>query len=159
MTRSKPSAGSAWCAFPTCRSCSITFAKTASNITWRSTSPKLPTPQQRRWANTWVGTCIPMPDSSLQSAALAGPEARLHLGAAYYPEHWPEERWPEDIRLMQEAGLTVVRLGEFAWSTFEPAGGDYQFEWMERAVQMLADAGLQVVMGTPTAAPPAWLVH
>ena len=39
----------------------------------------------------------------------------LYLGAAYYPEHWPEERWPEDIHLMQEAGLTVVRMAEFAW--------------------------------------------
>ena len=56
---------------------------------------------------------------------------QLHLGAAFYPEQWPEERWPEDIRLMKAAGFTVARLGEFAWSTFEPAEGQFNFEWMD----------------------------
>ena len=84
---------------------------------------------------------------------------KLHLGAAYYPEHWPEDRWPEDVRLMREANFTVARMGEFAWSTFEPAEGDFQFDWMERAVSLLAEAGIQSVLGTPTAAPPAWLVQ
>jgi beta-galactosidase len=85
--------------------------------------------------------------------------SRLHLGAAYYPEHWPEDRWPEEIRLMQEAGLTVVRLAEFAWSTLEPAAGEYNLSWLERAIAMLAEAGIVSVLGTPTAAPPAWLVQ
>lgn len=85
--------------------------------------------------------------------------AKLHLGAAYYPEHWPEERWSEDIRLMQEAGLTVVRMGEFAWSSLEPAQGKFRFAWLERAIQLLADAGIDTILGTPTAAPPAWLVQ
>ena len=85
--------------------------------------------------------------------------SRLHLGAAYYPEHWPEDRWPEDIHLMQEAGLTVARMAEFAWSTLEPAEGDFHFDWLERAISALADAGLVTVLGTPTAAPPAWLVQ
>jgi beta-galactosidase len=84
---------------------------------------------------------------------------RLHLGAAYYPEHWPEERWPEDIRLMREAGLTVVRMAEFAWSALEPAEGEFQFEWLERGIAMLAEAGIASVIGTPTAGPPAWLVQ
>lgn len=84
---------------------------------------------------------------------------KLHLGAAYYPEHWQEERWAEDIRLMREAGLTVVRMGEFAWSTFEPADGDFHFEWMDRVIAMLAEAGIVSVLGTPTAAPPAWLTQ
>jgi beta-galactosidase len=85
--------------------------------------------------------------------------ARLHLGAAYYPEHWPEDRWPEDIRLMREAGLTVARLAEFAWSTLEPERGEFRFNWLERAISMLASAGIVSVLGTPTAAPPAWLVQ
>jgi len=85
--------------------------------------------------------------------------APLHLGAAYYPEHWPEERWPEDIRLMSEAGLTVVRLAEFAWSSLEPAEGQFNLDWLERAIALLASAGIATVLGTPTAAPPAWLVH
>ena len=47
--------------------------------------------------------------------------SRLHLGANYYPEHWPEDRWPEDIRLMRKSGVTVARMAEFAWSTLEKA--------------------------------------
>jgi beta-galactosidase len=83
----------------------------------------------------------------------------LHLGAAYYPEHWPETRWPEDIRLMREAGLTVVRMAEFAWSTMEPAEGKFDFDWLDRAINLLAAEGIATVLGTPTAAPPAWLVQ
>ena len=83
---------------------------------------------------------------------------RLYVGAAYYPEHWPETRWPEDIRLMREAGLTVARLAEFAWSTLEPAAGQFDFGWLERAVDQLAANGIVSVLSTPTAAPPAWLV-
>jgi beta-galactosidase len=60
---------------------------------------------------------------------------------------------------MREAGLTVARLGEFAWSTLEPAAGRFDFDWLERAVSMLAEAGIVSVLGTPTAAPPAWLVQ
>ena len=84
---------------------------------------------------------------------------RLHLGAAYYPEHWPEERWPEDIRLMKEAGLTVVRMAEFAWSALEPAEGQFDFDWLDRAIDLLAASGISSVLGTPTAAPPAWLIQ
>ena len=86
------------------------------------------------------------------------PSQHLHLGAAYYPEHWPEERWPEDIRLMQEAGLNVVRMAEFAWSTLEPSAGKFDFAWLDRAIDQLAAAGIATVLGTPTAAPPTWLV-
>ncbi len=81
----------------------------------------------------------------------------LYIGSAYYPEHWPEEAWAEDIRLMAEAGLTVARMGEFAWSTMEPAPGEFNFEWLERAIDQLAANGIVSVLGTPTAAPPAWL--
>ena len=85
--------------------------------------------------------------------------SRLHLGASYYPEHWPEERWPEDIRLMQEAGMTVARLGEFAWSSLEPAEGEFRLDWLERVISQLASAGIASVLGTPTAGPPAWLTQ
>jgi len=85
--------------------------------------------------------------------------ARIHLGASYYPEHWPEERWPEDVRLMRLAGLTVVRMAEFAWSTLEPAAGEFHFDWLDRAIDLLASHGISTVLGTPTAAPPAWLVQ
>ncbi len=87
------------------------------------------------------------------------PSQQLHLGAAYYPEHWPKERWPDDIRLMREAGLTVVRMAEFAWSSMEAGAGKFNFDWLERAIDLLAVEGIATVLGTPTAAPPAWLVQ
>ena len=78
----------------------------------------------------------------------------MRIGADYYPEHWPRERWPVDARLMQEAGLTVVRMAEFAWSTMEPEAGVFALDWLERAISALASAGIATVLGTPTAAPP-----
>ena len=80
------------------------------------------------------------------------------LGVCYYPEHWPEERWTTDARMMREAGLSLVRIGEFAWSRLEPKSGDYQFDWLDRAIETLAAEGLKIVLGTPTATPPKWLV-
>jgi beta-galactosidase len=80
-------------------------------------------------------------------------------GADYYPEHWPQERWPEDARLMEEAGFNVVRMAEFAWTHMEPREGACDFAWLDRAIALLADHGIQTVLGTPTAAPPAWLMR
>ena len=84
---------------------------------------------------------------------------RLLLGACDYPEHTPSSQWDEQPRLMRELGLDVVRIGEFAWSRLEPRRGEFRFDWLERAVDALGDAGLKVVLGTPTATPPAWLVR
>ena len=84
---------------------------------------------------------------------------KLHFGASYYPEHWDEARWPEDVRLMKEAGFTAVRMGEFAWSTFEPREGEFHFDWLDRAIDLLAANGIVPVLGTPTAGPPAWLTQ
>jgi beta-galactosidase len=81
------------------------------------------------------------------------------LGVCYYPEHWPEERWSEDARLMAELGLRFVRIGEFAWSRLEPARDRFEWGWLDRALDVLSMAGLQVVLATPTAAPPKWLVE
>lgn len=80
------------------------------------------------------------------------------LGTCYYPEHWPEKIWEADARRMAEAGLTWVRIGEFAWSRLEPAPGDLRFDWLDRAIEVLGQAGLKVVLGTPTATPPKWMV-
>ncbi|MEY2991190.1 MAG: hypothetical protein RI946_584, partial [Pseudomonadota bacterium] len=80
------------------------------------------------------------------------------LGTCYYPEHWPENLWKTDAKRMAELGLTWVRIGEFAWSKLEPTSGDLRFEWLDRAIDILGQAGLQVVLGTPTATPPRWMV-
>ena len=80
----------------------------------------------------------------------------FHFGVDYYPEQWPEERWPEDVRLMDEAGLNVVRLAEFAWSFLEPQPGCFDFDWLDRAIALLHAHDIQVVLGTPTASAPPW---
>ncbi len=80
------------------------------------------------------------------------------LGVCYYPEHWPEEMWAEDARRMVGAGLSWVRIGEFAWSRLEPEPGALDFGWMDRAIDLLGAAGLKVVLGTPTATPPRWML-
>lgn len=80
------------------------------------------------------------------------------LGVCYYPEHWPETQWAEDAARMAELGLTHVRIGEFSWSRLEPKRGAYDFDWLARAIDTLHGAGLKVVLGTPTATPPKWLV-
>lgn len=80
------------------------------------------------------------------------------LGVCYYPEHWPEEMWTNDAARMAGLGLAYVRIGEFAWSRLEPKRGDMRFDWLERAIDALHAAGLRVVLGTPTATPPKWLV-
>lgn len=79
------------------------------------------------------------------------------LGVCYYPEHWDESRWADDARRMAAMGLRYVRIGEFAWSRLESADGALHLEWLDRAIATLGDAGLEVVLGTPTATPPKWL--
>jgi len=91
----------------------------------------------------------------------------MYFGVDYYPEHWvypydgtpeqPEARWQRDVELMLEAGVNVVRMGEFAWGLYEPEEGKFDFEWMRRAMDLFGKAGIKVVLGTPTAAPPVWL--
>ncbi|PWL34285.1 beta-galactosidase [Marivita sp. XM-24bin2] len=79
------------------------------------------------------------------------------LGTCYYPEHWPRATWEEDAARMAALGLTWVRIGEFAWSRIEPASGDFRWDWLDEAIEVLGAAGLKVVLGTPTATPPRWV--
>jgi beta-galactosidase len=82
------------------------------------------------------------------------PAPSLLLGAAWYPEQWPESRWNADLDLMQKAHLHVVRVGEFAWTALEPQEGKYDLDWLARAVDLAGKHGIHVILGTPTAAPP-----
>jgi beta-galactosidase len=82
----------------------------------------------------------------------------MQLGVCYYPEHWPEAQWADDARRMRAIGLTRVRIGEFAWSRIEPEPGRLEWDWLDRAIETLDGAGLGVILGTPTATPPKWLV-
>ncbi|WP_045761095.1 beta-galactosidase [Xanthomonas albilineans] len=104
-----------------------------------------------------LATCL-MP--SLHAQATRYRQAPpLLLGAAWYPEQWPEPQWERDLALMEAAHIRVVRIGEFAWSRMEPREGQYDFVWMDRAIAAAARHHIMVVLGTPTAAPPAWLTQ
>ena len=78
-------------------------------------------------------------------------------GVAYYPEYMPYNRLDKDVELMQKAGITVVRVGESTWSTWEPRDCDFQFAWMQRILDRLHAAGIKAIVGTPTYSIPTWL--
>jgi beta-galactosidase len=82
----------------------------------------------------------------------------LKFGVDYYPEHWPRSRWARDAELMGELGFNIVRLAEFSWSKIEPREGEYNFEWLDEAISILANKGIKAIIGTPTAAPPPWII-
>lgn len=84
---------------------------------------------------------------------------QLGLGVCYYPEQWPEHLWEDDYRRMREIGIGVVRVAEFAWSIFEPEEGRFSFELFDRTLALAHQYGLKVILGTPTATPPAWLTQ
>ncbi|MFJ7234901.1 beta-galactosidase [Streptomyces tendae] len=84
---------------------------------------------------------------------------RILYGGDYNPEQWPEETWPEDVRLMKAAGVNSVTLGVFSWSRLEPRPGVHDFGWLDRLMDLLHEAGIGVVLATPTASPPPWLGH
>ena len=83
----------------------------------------------------------------------------LVLGTAWYPEQWPESRWEQDLELMRNAGIRMVRIGEFAWSRMEPQEGQFDLDWLDRSISLAAKHNISVVLGTPAAAPPAWLTQ
>ncbi|WP_349256950.1 beta-galactosidase, partial [Salinisphaera sp.] len=83
----------------------------------------------------------------------------MRLGVCYYPEHWPERQWAADAEAMTAIGIKRVRIAEFAWRLIEPGPGEFDWGWLDRAVETLAEAGLEIVMCTPTATPPRWLVR
>jgi beta-galactosidase len=107
------------------------------------------------WIVCWVAATIAL--AAYVEASPAPPP--LVLGTAWYPEQWPEPRWDADLALMQAAGICVVRVGEFAWSRMEPSEGQYDLDWLERAIAVAAKHGIFTVLGTPSAAPPAWLTQ
>ena len=83
----------------------------------------------------------------------------LTVGTCYYPEHWPETLWEDDLRRMLDSGITVIRVGEFAWSKFELHEGEFTFDFFDRFLDLCAEMGMKVIFGTPTATPPAWLTE
>ena len=84
---------------------------------------------------------------------------RIAYGADYNPEQWSPDVWREDVRLMRNAGVNLVSLGIFAWSTLEPEDGRYDFALFDEVMDLLAAHGIHADLATATASPPAWLVQ
>ncbi|MEY8355191.1 beta-galactosidase [Lachnospiraceae bacterium 54-53] len=84
---------------------------------------------------------------------------QLILGTCYYPEHWPESLWEEDLRRMLDTGIEVIRIAEFAWSKTEPTEGNFTFGFYDRFLELTEKTGMKVIFCTPTATPPAWLTE
>jgi beta-galactosidase len=80
----------------------------------------------------------------------------LYFGGDYNPEQWSPEVWKEDVALMRQAGVNLVTVGVFAWSSLEPEPGRYEFGWLDQVMDLLHDGGVQVDLATPTASPPPW---
>ncbi|QJD86647.1 beta-galactosidase [Cohnella herbarum] len=83
----------------------------------------------------------------------------MKLGVAYYPEHNKREQWNRDLEQIKEAGIERVRIAEFAWSRLEPNNGEFRWEWLDQFITLAEEYGLEVILCTPTACPPIWLVE
>ena len=82
---------------------------------------------------------------------------KITLGTCYYPEHWDKSMWEDDLNRMAEHGIEIIRIAEFAWNKFEPREGEYTFEFFDEFMNLARDKNMKVIMGTPTATPPAWM--
>ncbi|MCC8169633.1 MAG: beta-galactosidase [Oscillospiraceae bacterium] len=81
------------------------------------------------------------------------------FGVDYYPEHWDKSEWKKQARIMRDGNFNTVRIAEFAWCRLEPEEDTFDFSWLDEIIDILAAEGIGVILGTPTAAPPKWLVN
>jgi beta-galactosidase len=105
--------------------------------------------------------CLPL---LAQDQPLAGQQwfprkDMLTIGTYYYPEAWPQSEWPRDMANIRKLGMEYVHMGEFAWIFMEPEEGKYNFDWLEKNVELASKNGLKVVLCTPSATPPIWLTQ
>jgi beta-galactosidase len=121
---------------------------------------------EQKWRTVWLicsfaisAMCLVAWPASAQQAQAFAPDRMptILYGVAYYPEYMPYDRLDKDVELMQKAGITVVRVGESTWSSWEPRDGDFQFAWMQRVLDRLQQAGIKAILGTPTYSIPTWL--
>ena len=90
---------------------------------------------------------------------LDGQQARIWYGGDYNPDQWPEEVWDDDVRLMKKAGVNLVSVGIFSWAKIETSEGVYDFDWLDRIINKLGEAGIAVDLASATASPPMWLTQ
>lgn len=147
----------------------IRFRKTPSSPkTTAQSSPSVPASLLSQWqrAALVVGTTLLLSNGAWAQkvpGARSLPEGylgdkKLYYGAAYYPEAWDAALIDEDIKKMKALNMNVMRIAEFSWSTMEPTEGQYNFGWLHSVIEKLNAAGIQVILGTPSATPPNWLI-
>lgn len=83
----------------------------------------------------------------------------MTMGTCYYPEHWDKDLWQEDLRRMKAAGISVIRVAEFAWSKVEREEGVFDYTFFDEFLDLCQREEMKVIFGTPTATPPAWLTE
>ena len=83
----------------------------------------------------------------------------LLYGAAYYDEYMPFERLEKDVKMLKQANMNLVRIAESTWSTLEPEDGVFDFHHIDRVLNAMGDAGIHVIVGTPTYAVPSWMTQ
>src|SRR6056297_2600992 len=79
-------------------------------------------------------------------------------GIAYYPEHWDKNEWDNDLKRIKAMGVNTIRIGEFMWAILEPMEGQFDFSLLDEMVEKITDHGFKILMGTPTATFPSWVV-
>jgi beta-galactosidase len=114
-----------------------------------------------------TGLLAQLPFAAAQTTSASQPT--ILYGAAYYNEYMPPEadgepalratRLKKDVALMHDAGINIVRMGESTWSLWEPEDGRFEYAWMDRVVDAMGNAGIKVILGTPTYSVPTWMVH
>lgn len=107
-------------------------------------------------------TCLsaaPVAQPQTKQSPYFKPAEMMKIGVYYYPEAWSPEQWERDIANIKKMGMEFIHMGEFAWTFMEPEEGRFDFAWLDRAVALAARHNLKVILCTPSAAPPVWLVR
>lgn len=81
----------------------------------------------------------------------------IAFGCDWNPEQWDRSVWREDVALMRDAGVDLVAINVFGWSTVEPRPGEYDFRDLDEVMDLLAEHGVRANLGTGTASTPPWL--
>ncbi|MFN8669901.1 MAG: beta-galactosidase [Gemmatimonadaceae bacterium] len=108
-------------------------------------------------ASLLLGARLDAQASASQGAALLGQREAMSIGVFYYPEQWPRAQWERDMQGMKRLGFDFTHMAEFSWTYLEPDEGRFDFSWLDSAIALADKAGLRVILGTPSAAPPSWM--
>ncbi|HEX4936399.1 MAG TPA: beta-galactosidase [Gemmatimonadaceae bacterium] len=97
------------------------------------------------------------PASPQRAGSVLDQREAMSIGVFYYPEQWPRAQWARDMLGMKRLGFDFTHMAEFSWTYLEPDEGRFDFAWLDSAIALAHKAGLRVILGTPSAAPPSWM--